>query len=251
MRGPSTIVADYTITDKALKDRHKGETALIVGGSPSVNEVDLSTLRDCVTIGCNRVLMHPTFRPDYIVLCDRLPYKLEYDRGVFGKWADQIQMLVSTTLFDPAIRCRGHEVLPEPDFPYLPWRVGVCSTPINVETFTRPLCSFATIPGPMLQMAVIMGVKRIGFIGVDLKTPGPQGSIHFYAEGKGEGRSGTGLPQNIDGSIAPSGCLQRFGEARDMLKGRVEILNLSPWEDTPFSEVFGNYPFNRFVEECK
>jgi hypothetical protein len=98
----------------------------------------------------------------------------------------------------------------------------------------------------MMQAAVIMGAKRIAFMGIDLKAP-PSGSIHCYKEGKGEGRNARGLKIGTRGSIAPPGSLDKFRAAKARLKSiGVEAKNLSPVNDSPFASVFPSYRWEDF-----
>ena len=232
---------------KELKGRHEGATFLVAGCAPSLADLDLYPPSEVVSIGPNRILNHPHFVPNYVMLCDRLPYSIDYKMGIYHEFASQVTYLASTTLWDPSIRCRGYPVVPEPDFPHYPWRVGVRSTPINLDSFEELLCSFATIAGPMIQAAVIMGAKRIGVVGVDLQAP-IKGSMHFYKEGKGEelrGKAGA-----VDGlkDISPKGCIDRFHDLKKLLAKRgVEIANLSPAKNTPFSSVFPTQDFEGWI----
>jgi len=233
---------------KELKGRHEGATFLVAGCAPSLADLELYPPSEVISIGPNRILNHPHFVPNYVMLCDRLPYSLDHQMGVYHQFVGDVTYLASTTIWDPKIKCRGMEVLPQPDFPYYPWRVGTTGSPINLDSLEVPLCSFGTIAGPMIQAAAIMGAKRIGVVGVDFIAP-KVGPAHFYEEGKGEGQLDNRAPWGKDTiSLAPVRFEDRFTELRRRLKGLgIEIVNLSPVKDTPFSSIFGNEDFEEWI----
>jgi len=47
---------ENTVALEQLKDKHKGETAYLLGTGPSLNEVDFGLLKDKLLIGCNSLL---------------------------------------------------------------------------------------------------------------------------------------------------------------------------------------------------
>lgn len=234
---------DYAKTDRQLKGSLKGETILMVGTAPSLNELDLHAIGDIPTLSCNRILTHGQLTPTYLLIADRRPYWPELTAGHLADYADKGKLLLSTTLFDKKINCGGIPPMRVPRFKWHPWRVGVCSTPINWDTFAKPLCSFASVGGPMLQAAVILGAKRIGIIGIDMVAP-KRGSMHCYPDG-GDRTHATLQP---DGTMGPLPTMKRFAEAKLALESMgIEIQNLSPAVDTPFSKVFGNGEYEPFL----
>jgi hypothetical protein len=235
---------------KTLRNKHKGSKFLVCGNAPSLGDVDLLIPPGVVTIGANRILNHPYFVPDYLMLCDRLPYSIDLKKGLYHEYENDVTYLVSTTLYDPTIKCRGFPVVPKPDFRFFPWRVGTMGTDINITTMEEKLCSFGTIAGPMIQAAIIMGASEVGVVGVDLVAP-ITGTMHFYKEGKGEelrGKEGA-----IDGKkdISPRGCLDRFSKLRCVAsKAGVTITNLSPVKDSPFASVFPSHDFDEWISNA-
>jgi hypothetical protein len=248
------ISSKYVRDSAKLHGAHKGETIIVVGNAPSLAETDLSALDRFVTIGCNRILMHDTFRPTYLVCSDRRPYKEEIDSGRLEKHSDSVKMLFSTTIYDPAIQCHGAPPMEYPKFPWHPWRVGVSSSPFNWTTFDEPLCSFASISGPMIQAAVIMGATRIGIVGIDMQTPpsAKRGSTHFYKnEGLWEGYNKDLKARKPGDPVVRDSSLKRYKEAFHELgtKG-IDIYNVSPWDWTRFSREFGTTTMADFLEVC-
>ncbi len=61
--------AEYTPPDvSALKLKHMGEPIFILGGGPSMKNIDLSVLDDYLTIGCSQILR--IYQPSYVVFND-------------------------------------------------------------------------------------------------------------------------------------------------------------------------------------
>jgi len=57
---------------KRFHNIHAGKRCFIVGNGPSLNQTDLSLLRDEFTFGTNRIYLHPTFKPSYFVCANDL-----------------------------------------------------------------------------------------------------------------------------------------------------------------------------------
>ena len=75
----SKAVNDYDTVDKPrlaeLKDAHKGKRGFIICNGPSLNSIDLSLLKDEITIGMNNLYLlfkDIAFRPTYYVIEDEL-----------------------------------------------------------------------------------------------------------------------------------------------------------------------------------
>jgi len=229
---------------------HDGEYMLLVGAAPSLNQVDLGRFAGIASMGANRILQHETFTPTYLVLCDRTPYVPEVESGRLHGYAQSDGIiLASETIWDPSIKSRGIPAQPKPTFDHYTWRVGTCSTPFNWTDLQKPLCSFGTIIGPMIQMAVVFGAKKIGLVGVDLCAPPAAKSIHFYEnEVAGEGLRAPGVFRGPNGRIGSQLTLELLADAKVALKRLgVAIYNLSPVLDSPMSGVFGNAPIEEFL----
>jgi len=54
------------------RDRHRGETLILLGTGPSLRSLDLAALRRFITIGCNGI--GHTFQPDYYLIIDPFVY---------------------------------------------------------------------------------------------------------------------------------------------------------------------------------
>ncbi len=58
---------------RALKNLHKGKRCFIIANGPSINQMDLSVLKNEITIGMNRIYLHKEkmgFLPNYLVVSD-------------------------------------------------------------------------------------------------------------------------------------------------------------------------------------
>lgn len=222
----------------------KIDKAIIIGGAPSFKTHDLTLLEGIPTIGCNCILQHEWFRPRYLLISDRRPYITELGEGRLASNAKTVKYLLSTTLFDPHIVCGGMPVQRPPKFRWWPWRVGVSRTPFNWETFERPLCSFATTAGQMLQAAAIMGAKNIGMIGIDMQMP-KDGKMHWHRQAV-DMRHAT---IQKDGTLGSPATMQLFAKARDVLGMMgIKVHNLSPVKNSAMARVFGSESYERF---CK
>jgi len=232
-----------------FRGRHRGEKMLLVGAAPSLNEVDLGAFKGLASIASNRILLHPTFVPTYLVLCDRTPYAAEFSSGRIHKYVENGgTVFASNTIWDPAIKSRGVGVLPEPEFNHYWWRVGAGSTPTNFYDFTKPICSFGTIIGPMIQMAVLMGASEIGVVGVDLMAPSTCGSMHFYKNELPKERASSQGSRGSGASLASDRILELLRRLRYEADAEGAIIhNLSPVKDSPFADIFGNLDAEAFV----
>lgn len=235
----------------ALFPKQHKSVGIIIGDSPSLKGFPLWDLKSesSFTIRCNRGLLQKKFRPDYYMVADREPYTQMRDSGLLHEAIkSHTKVMLSRTIFDAGVRCLRFDgkdeikAQPLPNFSWYPWRVD-CRAPIQFDTFDKPLYSFSNIAGPMLQAAVILGAKVVGCVGIDLEWP-KNGPSHFYGDGKKYGAY----------EFRKSSFLvSYFNKAKKLAEARgIKIFNLSPWRDTPFSTVFGNYPFDKFCEEhCK
>jgi hypothetical protein len=232
-----------------LHGKHQGEHIVIVGNAPSLNRVDLSQLDNTTTIGCNRILQHKTFRPTYLMVSDRRPFYHEQSLHNYNRNAKTVNIMLSTTIFDPTIKCYDTKPSALPGYEWYPWKCGVSSTEFNWTDFAKPLCSFASITGPMLQAAIIMGASKVGIVGVDMQAPKANASMHFY-ENEGPWEGYKGLPEaKPSSSIVKPTTLAQYKQAFEALGDMgIEVLNLSPDQNTVFSKEFGCHSYEGFID---
>lgn len=53
---------DHVIANKKFKDIHKGKRCFVIGSGPSVNDFDLTLIKDEILIGLNSFYIHPQFK---------------------------------------------------------------------------------------------------------------------------------------------------------------------------------------------
>lgn len=63
---------------KKYVNTHKGETCLVVGNGPSLNDVPLAFLHKYPTFGSNWCMLHEFWTPDYYVAVDPSVVRLDY-----------------------------------------------------------------------------------------------------------------------------------------------------------------------------
>ena len=222
-----------------LDGKHKGETIVLVGSAPYIRKMDLHPLENITTIGCNRNLLHPYFRPTYLMVSDRRPYMREMAAGRYKKWADRVTMMFSTSMYDPIIKCHGAPIQTQPtDFPWFPWRARGSSSEMNWVTLSESVNSFANAGGPMMQAAVIMGAKRIVLIGLGLAPPGSKG--RFYSRKPEEWSTGRGSSGNS------ARCYKRAKPELDKLGIQVDVCSM---ENAFIESIYGKYPYAKFLKE--
>jgi len=236
-KAPTATVFDQEQLDKPI---------IVMGNSYSLKMPDLKLLERFIIIGCNRGLKDAAIYPDYLLINDREPYMQERDDGRLKDAAKSgIKLLLGRGMFDTKVRCQRFDDQPEiptqplpVDFSYATF--DVChKCPTNITTFANTLHSFANIAGPMTQAALILGAKKIGFIGIDMKWP-EDGPSHHYGDGEKVGAYKFAHVRHT---------MLRF----KMLKAQTnaQMFNLSPITGTPFSAVFGNTSLKDFLRDCE
>lgn len=228
-----------------LDRKHKGETIVVLGTANHVAKMDLAPLKNVTVVSCNRILQTPNARDvvNYLLVSDRRPYIEEMREGKYKAWASRIKMMFSTSMYDPHIRCHDTPVQKQPtDFKWYPWRVTGSKAAWNWTTLAKPLCSAANIGGPMLQAAVILGAKRIFFLGTGIVQPNT------------DGRNRHAYPDSKDGWLNPGSCspprtAECFAKAKSELDARgIEAFTMSP-KKNPFDEIFPKYNYGKFVKK--
>lgn len=235
-------------TAVAFDQAHAGEPIIVMGNSSSLNQMDLKSYEGFTIVGCNRGLRDARLFPDYLIVNDREPYIQERDEGRLQAAARRgTKLLLGRTMFDPTIRCirlggRDRPELPvqktPDDFSYATIDV-CCQCTHNFETFRKPMASFANVAGPMIQSALILGARLIGFIGIDMEWP-KKGPSHHYGEGSKVGAYKFARVTHT---------MDMFMQAK-MKNPGVKMFNLSPVLNTPFSKVFGNKTLKEFLKAC-
>jgi len=71
-----------------LEITNRKDRCFIVGTGESLNDIDLSLLKDETTISINLILKHPTFVPDYLCVADTTVMENNYDTIFNDKMSD-------------------------------------------------------------------------------------------------------------------------------------------------------------------
>ncbi len=139
----------------ALKDAHRGERCFLIGNGPSLQQTDLTRLRDEFTFGTNRIyLSFPTlgFTTTYFVSVNSL---------VIKQCAEDIRALPIPKFISWRSR---HLIQPTEDMAFL-------HTTYTGPKFARDaggrLWESATVTYVALQLAFHMGFEQVILIGVD------------------------------------------------------------------------------------
>lgn len=227
---------------------HAGATVVLMGTAWSLNRIPLELMKalqaekDLVTIGCNRILR--IYQPNYYCVADREPYSQEIERIRDFRG---VRLLAETIFHRDLDTPHKAPVLPEPEIDWVAWRPtthAMLGKPIErkmamqgsvrvVQTDPRkPIISGANIAYCMLQWAIIMGARRIGFTGIDLTWESPEKS-HFWGDGREEGCR----PFANKVVLFHAAC-KKWLEANEPTVGPIEVKNLSPVPG-PLDDIWG------------
>ena len=140
---------------RAFKDMHQGETCFIIGNGPSLNQMDLTTLKDYHTFGLNKIYL----------MFDRVNLNLSYHVSVndlvIEKSASEFEALLCPSFL--AYRPAYKHVKPLSHINFLMFSKGM-----SFQTeLTKPLCQGYTVTYVALQIAYYMGFSTVFLIGVD------------------------------------------------------------------------------------
>jgi hypothetical protein len=162
---------DMTSVDRlaALRGRHQGETAVIIGNGPSLNETELELLTDAPTFGVNSIFL----------AADRLPRPITYyvveDTSVFNENVAAIKAFRSDWKLFPAMY-RPAFADPELDERTIFFRMNagfygrktgtICHPRFSLDP-TQRLFAGQSVTIINLQLAHWMGFRRVVLIGMD------------------------------------------------------------------------------------
>lgn len=151
---------------KALKDRHKGDRCFLICNGPSLQQMDLSPLRNEITIGLNRIYLafeEWGFSTDYLVSVNRL---------MIEQVGDEIEKLPITKFIGWSSR---KFVKPDDNTIY----VRTSANPGFHKDASGELWEGATVTFVAMQLAYHLGFDEVILIGVDHKfeTSGPAHSV--------------------------------------------------------------------------
>jgi hypothetical protein len=147
----------------ALKDKHKGEDAVVIGMGPSLRPEDLDRFENFVSFACNKIHLaydQTKWRPDYYSVIDVVVIENNYE---------EIGALKGSTKIFPS---RWRRDLPHmEDALYFRRRPKSRKVDAKPEYTDNPLCGVlgggATVLIPLIQMAYWMGCKSVYLVGLD------------------------------------------------------------------------------------
>jgi len=235
------------------------DTVVVLGNSPTIDEVPPDFLKRFPIIGCNRALRHKTLQPDFLIMADREPYCQELRTKRLLRASEQGKILLfSDSIFDPTILLRGpydnkdRRAQPAPDLHGYIYRIGprkkpwtyetvmrgIHKLPINTKTFESPVVSCLNIAGSLLQCAAILGAKTIITLGIEFRWEGKKS--HFFGDGSKVGA------YRQDASLDM--ILSAMKQIKlNFKKDGIRVINISPITDSPFAKVFKTSPINDII----
>ena len=145
----------YSKKLRKFRNIHNGEKCFIIGNGPSINQMDLSLLRNCHTFGLNKIFL----------LLDRIDLNLSYHVAVnpyvIRQSARQIEALSCPSFL--SYRAAHREVRRAEHIYYL-MTTGHFAFNTDLEKVIHEGC---TVTYVAMQIAYYMGFKNIFLIGVD------------------------------------------------------------------------------------
>ena len=140
---------------QALKNKHLGKRCFIIGNGPSLNEMDLSLLRDEITFGLNRIYL----------LFDKIGFNSTYfvsvNKYVIEQSVAEIERLSCMRFISWDAR---NNIQFTPDTVILRSRSGLG---FSLDVSTQGIWEGATVTYVAMQLAYYMGFSEVILIGVD------------------------------------------------------------------------------------
>ena len=198
-----------------VKNIHEGETCIVIGNGPSLNDVPKEFLDSYITFGSNKIFRFP-YRPDYYTCVDRTAIKNCLPTIKAG-WRPKKQMFLRA------------EVCIEDNYPVYP---------VVIEAFSIDIDNCVAMGGTatyvLLQIANYMGFKKIFLVGVDHNYPKADiGEAGFFvAEGDDPDHfvCEDGEPYYTPGEtyMRPEDTTKVYGWAKEFLDDLgVKVINLT------------------------
>lgn len=211
-----------------LYGKHAGQPIFVLGNSYSLKEMDLTPLKDYVTIGVNRILS--TFTPTYLFVVDRMVIHDEWQRmnAAVGK----VQIL----LFPSALSCAARGLYKGA---YIEIPPITCKVDPRTKTGPISIGRVGNTSYEAAQVAYRMGASEIIFAGLDLSYQ-PFKPTHCV-----------GFTPSCAKMRDPARQVEQFGELKNLYKGcGVEVFSCSPWK-TKLRKVLGYVPLPELHKRLK
>ena len=196
-----------------LKDKHKGKRCFIVATGTNINHLNLSFLKNEVTIGINLILRKKNFTPNYLCVADTTVMERHYNDIFNERMKNGIYVINNGCKIsdrysrhgnchkNPGSTCRGINLAPKYKNIYLvkhdeasgihenhtnwPENTKLLKTEqyyIDKELKTITGYGGSTVDNLAIPLAVHLGCKEIYLIGADA------GYDHFYDNISGRGK---------------------------------------------------------------
>lgn len=169
-KNEKTLVNNF---QKDVKNKYDLEKCVIVGNGPSLNNNDLSLLKNTLTIGVNSIFLMTEkngFKPDIYVVEDKLVFEDNYQEILDYDVKYKILPKQYKTYINPKYR---------KNIIFLPFNTsfGLDKTPrfskdIKINLFTGGSVTYVN-----MQIAAFLGFKNIYLIGVDFNYIEPKSLI--------------------------------------------------------------------------
>jgi hypothetical protein len=160
---------------REMRDVHRGETAVVIGNGPSLNETDLSLLAGFPTFGVNAIFLAG----------DRLPEPIWYyvveDTAVFKDNVDAIRLFKPRTKLLPTLYRDSYVPDPGDDILWFRMNMGfygrstgtLCHPRFSLDAPQRVFCG-QSVTIINLQLAHWFGFQRVVLIGMDFSYTIPE-----------------------------------------------------------------------------
>lgn len=212
-----------------FKDIHKGERCFVVGNGPSLNQIDMSLLKNEITFGSNRAFLGFEkwgFAYNYWMVQDRILAEQNADEFC-EKLPDDIVKFIPYTILK-----------------YFDRNKLTNTIPVHMD-YTKQ-CSFSNDPSGLhegftvtvglLQIAAIMGFKKIYLVGVDHNYEIPEDNVNEDKKWSGKGLSNHFLEDytnHANGQVWEMPDIVKMTKAYDAAakwaeENDIEILNATP-----------------------
>lgn len=132
-----------------FKNKHKGQRCIIACNGPSLNEIDMSLLKNETVISLNRGYLKKDLPITYLVVVNK---------NVETQWEDELRRAGAKAIFSNSVKDSYHLSF-TPDVPSFQGNI------------TKPIWQGHTVTYVALQIAYYMGFTKVGLIGCDHNYP--------------------------------------------------------------------------------
>jgi hypothetical protein len=211
-----------------------GKAVVVLGNSPALKAVDLEPLKRVQTIGVNRI--GRIFTPNVLLFTD--PPILQDEEAFYKAFQGPILTWQNyrPSWVHSAPNARFFNLGPQAMPAHWVWPRNKAAALIREGTTT----AYA------LQIAILMGAKAVGMLGVDFSAPDlvqKKEHTHFYGEGRPIRSSG-------GGGYSTSHAAFYSGVPAWAASHKVPVFNLSPFSDTPINRAgWDKLKLSDFVEK--